>query len=214
MQGFSVDIVDTVLRRVEETKPSRLVLDSAAEIRLRAGTTLQLTVLDQRGEPVPAAILEATPRQALLRSPHRTDHLGQLSLSDLPAGAFEVQLLDPRYRRSTVPTVLRPGIRNRLTIRADPGAQLHGQVLLPNGEPAPRAVISLQGSHHQTVLTGSDGRFRIQGLSDTDPLRVSARLVHNGTAYISKNVLITPGETPWVVKLQTEDPGLPGRRKD
>lgn len=36
-----VDIVDTVLRRVEETKPSRLVLDSAAEIRLLAGEQLR-----------------------------------------------------------------------------------------------------------------------------------------------------------------------------
>ncbi|MEE2886666.1 MAG: carboxypeptidase-like regulatory domain-containing protein [Planctomycetota bacterium] len=201
----------TSAQAVDETKQPD---QTKAEIRLRTGTKLQLRVLDQRGEPVAGAILEAIPQQALLRSPHRTDHLGQLSLSDLPAGQFEVQLLDPRYRPSRVPTVLRPDISNRLTIRADPGALLHGQVLLPDGKPAPRAVISLRGTHHQVTIAKPDGTFQVRGLSDTDTLRISARLTHQGAAYISTNLMATPGETKWILQLKSEDPSLPGRRKN
>jgi len=201
----------TSTRPVHETKrPDQ----ARAEIRLRTGTKLQLRVLDQRGEPVAGAVLEAIPKQALLRSPHRTDHLGQLSLSDLPAGQFEVQLLDPRYRPSRVPTVLRPGISNRLTIRADPGALLRGQVLLPDGKPASRAVITLRGTHHQTMIAKSDGTFQVRGLSDTHTLRISARLTHQGAAYISTNLVATPGQTKWILHLKSEDPSLPGRRKN
>ena len=63
-------------------------------------------------------------------------------------------------------------------------------------------------------ITAADGTFLIQGLSDTEALRISARLVQGGTSYISKSAIVTPGATTWVLRLQTEDPRLPGRRKD
>lgn len=201
----------TSARPVDETK--RLD-ETKAEIRLRAGTKLQLRVLDPRGEPVAGALLETSPPEERLRAPHRTDHLGQLSLADLPPGRLEVQLLDPRYRRSRSPTVLRPDLTNRLSILADPGARLHGQALLPDGKPAPRAVITLDGTHRRTVIAKADGTFRVQGLSDTDTLRISARVTHQGVAYISRNLIATPGETSWILRMKSEDPSLPGRRKN
>lgn len=190
-------------------------LDEAPpELRLRAGTSLRLSLFDPRGNPVTVGLIEVRPADLVLRSRHRTNHLGQLILHDLAPGRIRLQLLDPRYRQTETPTVLRPDGENRLEIRAELGARLLGRVLLPDGKPASGAVITLTGAEPRTVVAATDGTFQLLGLEESASLRITARLRLGAVSYISGNHIVSPGTTTWVIQLKSEDPRMPGRRKN
>jgi hypothetical protein len=183
------------------------------ELSLSRATSLDLRILDPRGNPVAGALFEILPSNPLLRTRHRTDHLGKARVVNQRPGKSKIHLLDPRFLRSTHPLVLRAETNNAATLRTKPGASLQGKVLLPNGKPAPGATIRVQDHTTRLTLTDATGRFQLTGLDLDATVRISANLTWQGKAYISVKSAVTPGATTWILKLQTEDPELPGRRK-
>ena len=186
---------------------------SLAKLTLTRATNLDLRILDPRGNPVAGALFEISPSNPLLRTRHRTDHLGKARVGNQRPGKAAIHLLDPRFLRSTHPLALRAETNNTVTLRTKPGATLQGKVLLPNGKPAPGATIRVQDQTTRLTLTDAAGRFQLKGLDLAATVRISANLTWQGKAYISVKSAVTPGATTWILQLQTEDPELPGRRK-
>jgi hypothetical protein len=187
---------------------------SISEVTVSGAATLDLTILDPRGNPVAQALFEISPPNTLLTTRHRSDHLGKARVTNQLLGTSEIRLLDPRFLRTVHPLTLRADSNNATTLRTKPGATLRGQVLLPDGKPAAGATIRVVDHSSRLTVADTAGRFQLQGLAPHDTVRISATLTLQGRSYISVKSAVTPGTTSWILKLQSEDPELPGRRKN
>ena len=166
-----------------------------------------------------AAVELSWPGQPLLTRIHHADPNGVLRLADVRKGPVTLRLVDGRYLDREYRMSISPGADNRKTIRAEPGFRVFGRVLLPGGKPAVGAAVTLRdssgvsGRPPRRVVTGKNGRFEVIGLPEHEHLLLSARHTHAGQSYISKQLRVVAGGDEWEVTLKSEDPQLPGRRK-
>ena len=63
------------------------------------------------------------------------------------------------------------------------------------------------------VVADSRGRFRLNGLADDRQLRVSAKVRHDAGDFISEQLLLSADVQEYEIKLKSEDPVFPGRKK-
>ena len=194
--------------------------DEILTVRLKKGHGLRLQVFDPRGNPaIDTLIAWRVDEVSLLDSVHRTDATGSVSLSDLPSGAVRLRILHPDFLDRDYLVVVEPGEIRRRIIRAEPGFRVLGRVLLPDGKPAVGAVVTLRDTmsrlpfRPRTAVTGAAGRFEIRGLPWNQRMRLSARFARAGSSFISAQILLQPDESPWEIRLKSEDPRLPGRGK-
>ena len=89
--------------------------------------------------------------------------------------------------------------------------------MLPSGEPALRALVTLRDPEgavaERTVATDDQGRFEFTGLPETDRLVLFAAVQREGSTYSRRISGVRSGETGLDLELQTEDPIPPDRRK-
>ncbi|HEX6883861.1 MAG TPA: carboxypeptidase-like regulatory domain-containing protein [Planctomycetota bacterium] len=145
------------------------------------------TVLDARGEPVPAAqvvpsVLDASDAEAVELAPVQSDELGRFEVRDEVVWSG-ITLLARKDGALAGPRSVRAGERGvRLVL--EPGGGIGGTVLL---DPSARAELILvqaeppEPAPPTTAIVGEDGRFVLEGLPG-GPHRVS--VVHARTAQV------------------------------
>ena len=192
----------------------------STEIELSRGQRVRLQVLDPRGDPavgIPVQLIR--PNAPLLTSNHTTDRLGSLSLDGLPVGGLKVRLTHPTVLDRAYSVEIPAGPPQTVRIQTDPGFRVVGRILLPDGKPAPGALVSVRdttgrsGLPEKIAVSDADGEFEIGGLPENSRLRLGAKLTLEERSYISQQVWVRPGGSRWEIELKQEDPDLAGRRK-
>lgn len=154
------------------------------ELRLRKGWDLTLRVLDDRGDPLPAARIEAAaPRKGITPSASwslRTDPLGSAVLTGIPPDTCELRVsvdapgFAPGYASIPGGDFPHPGIEIELDL---PETRVRGRVVSKDGTPLPgRLTLQYEpvgGTHGFNALvqewTSEDGTF------ETDRIPANAR---------------------------------------
>ena len=125
-----------------------------------------------------------------------------------------VRLRDSRYLPAEQVAAPEEGIR----FRARTGRSVAGRALLPSGDPAVRALVTLRDPldeevMERTVATDDDGRFRITGLPDDASLVLFGTLQLEGVTYSHRLSAVQPGDRDCTLELRPEDPVPPNRRR-
>jgi protocatechuate 3,4-dioxygenase beta subunit len=147
------------------------------EIRLGATRWVDLTVLHaDDGTPAVGARVTWIARSgsgSSSRGGPRTDEMGKVRLGPIKDERYFVQVLGGAGFAASeeVPLVVPPGSSGdiALTIRAAREVRLEGRVLFPDGTPAPRVGLRLQGDEAsqrgaRPATTGPRGEFVVGGL--------------------------------------------------
>ncbi|MCC6216403.1 MAG: carboxypeptidase regulatory-like domain-containing protein [Polyangiaceae bacterium] len=141
-----------------------LVVDGTARaVRLGLGAAhaLEVSVVDERGEPLDGATVLVTGGEPLPFGA-LTDERGAVRLTRLGAPPWTVRASAPGHE-----TVTQSGAERALTLELRRLGSLQIRVTDPAGAPAPAARITLAGSAlwpARTVETGDDGSVRVAGL--------------------------------------------------
>jgi len=184
-EGFAPATVKAdALPRGRQTAPVRIVLER--------GTTAFGRVLDRENRPVPGAELVLASasqggfgsdqllfggEEIAVQATSGSD--GGFELRHLNPGRFQLRVERKGFAPFALPEIEIPPRTARLdlgTLTLDPGLAIEGRVTDPGGAPLPGAEVRLQPSFDsfsmgaenliepQSVVTGSDGLFRFDGL--------------------------------------------------
>jgi protocatechuate 3,4-dioxygenase beta subunit len=194
-------------------------------VRLSAGGTITGTVYDERGRPMPAALIVATPVLALTdRRQASTDGDGRFVLERLPAGTVNVLwILDAdRGKMRIQPATVIEGETTEIEFHAlEEGAEVHGTVRGAGG-PLAGAVVSLipleadgrRAESLRLTRTEEDGTYRMRGLP---PGRFLLGVVHELTqtslavvvpagGRVQRDVTLSTGRLGGVVRDEKDRP--------
>lgn len=140
---------------------------------LRARPWVDVRVLDAGGKPVANAHVELRWAQPEVRG--ATDSKGTVSIQAAP-GEYELVTFrpdEPYYAAAVLPIRLRPGLRLPVSVTLPRGSTLTGQILDPQGQPAPAVGVFVYrdplGDHWlgaRKATTDRGGRFEVTGLPD------------------------------------------------
>lgn len=164
--------------------PAKLQEVALGDITLEAGSAIEGRVTDERGNPVAQAEIFLSPQEdigAYFGSGHGqtvTGSDGRFRFPDLPLGQrFDLEVSHEAYAPASLPGVeAKPGSPLRIELRE--GRTLAGRVVDSDGEPIPKAGISIvevmsaemegsgfsQGMTRDHARTDEEGRFAIHNL--------------------------------------------------
>ncbi|NMO15313.1 carboxypeptidase regulatory-like domain-containing protein [Pyxidicoccus fallax] len=172
--------------RVTTSAVNRIPLEVAVDapatgihLRLREGATVEGTVEDARGEPLPEVDLVLRLGPGTGASPQETasDEKGRFTLDRLPPGTHTLEATlrigGAEHRASRTVEVSGPGVVS-VTLRMDTGQSVSGLVVDEQGRPVPDAEVEAYahfdeedehpGGSPATARTGPDGRFTVHHL--------------------------------------------------
>ncbi len=146
------------------------------EITLDPGTSLEGTVRDSRGNPLPRAYVHVQgPDPNSFRMAVPTDEAGHYEVGDLEPGPLEVQASLHNGPSTRVAWEIRPG-RNRLDLKLSEGNEVSGRIVDSQGSPVPGASLTLHAvvgeggtsmfRPQMGAISSADGSFVLQGVSD------------------------------------------------
>ena len=186
-----------------------------AVLILGSSSRIQVAVEGPEGPGVAGARLELEPATGPWgRLVAHTDDRGLARFHRVPDGPVVVRLRDARYLPAEQVAAPGEGIR----FRARRGRSVAGRALLPSGDPAVRALITLRNPRDErvmerTVASDDQGRFRITGLPDEAFLVLFGTLQLAGVTYSTRLSAVQPGDHECTLELQPEDPVPPNRRR-
>ncbi len=159
----------------EEPEPLRIVLERGARLEGR--------VTDSAGRPLAEATIQPVQKRQDLASmmtrdfrAARTDANGDFTLEGLGPGPQSFEASHSDYQKQTLDLEIQDA-GNRLDFRLDPGLEIRGRVIGPNGTPVAGArisadqpnagmVIMVGGRGGEGAVTRDDGTFTLKGLSN------------------------------------------------
>ncbi len=128
-------------------------------VTLELGATLEGRTLTADGEPVAGVRIVVGDQAAV------SDPAGHYRAAGIPPGLQTVEALHEDHNRLLAEAEIEPG-RNELDLTFDPGWQVSGRVVDPDGQPLADASVHLRSqawrnSRHYRTASGESGRFEL-----------------------------------------------------
>ncbi len=174
-------------------------------VHLEPGGILDAVIRDAENRPIrEAAIVLEQDSDRPGQEVARTDHLGRITLHDLPSGVLRFSVVHPDYVRSAQEVALAMGGRRQVEIRLDSGGSLAGHLRV-GGKTLPHARVAVYASETGAFLgqdlSDPDGAYKVSGLPP-GPVGISVQW-EGGTRWLYKRAEVKRGET---VSLDAEVP--------
>jgi hypothetical protein len=145
------------------------VSTTAPDIVLRASAAIELVILGEPEMFKAPAELRLWPQSMTALNLPRTVHVtgqAKVTVSDVPGGTYEVQLLNDAAQPVELTTQLNEGAMEQHQVTLKVGERITGVVTDADDRPIARAlVIGRQGRVDRTTHTAQDGTFVLQGLT-------------------------------------------------
>ena len=146
-------------------------LTDGIEISLDDGAAISLHVADRSGNPVSGAVVSAFPggdRASSDSAAASSDRGGEVELSGLAPGSYEIEVVAERYARFSLPGVQAGG--PTIEVRLEAAARLVGRVVdAASGSPVARFSVG------HTAFRNADGHFEFADLPEKpEPIEVLA----------------------------------------
>lgn len=145
---------------------------------MKAGATISGRVVDPEGKPVQEALVVINDQIIIgimgsvgYRKNLRTDKNGQFTVSDVPIGTIKLFATAKGFAQSERQTLeLASGeMKTDVVLKLRTTHYIAGKVTDADGNPLSQCYVfakSQMGSSHGSAMTGEDGLYRIEGLSD------------------------------------------------
>ncbi|WP_270181050.1 MSCRAMM family protein [Alkalihalobacillus sp. CinArs1] len=160
-----------------------------------AGGSIQGTITDTSGAPLPGSFVEVTNVNGVLVATITTDQNGEFLLSDIKVGQLNVKATAPGYGATTIGVIVEPAETSPVQLAlSEITGTISGVVTDTDGTPIGNATVTVTDGTNTsvaTVISNSDGSYTIPQL-DPDQYTVTASESSTGANVVTGTV--TPDE--------------------
>ena len=214
---IALDLATFVPVRVEDVA-IELGRVTTLDVPLESGVTLAGSVLDDAGQPVAGAEVQAFADRS--KAPERiatSDEDGAFVLRGLVPARIELYARQRGFEDASIELgALADGeVRAGIELVLDPGLSIAGQVLWPDGTSAAGALVRVSPEDGQDSVSlfgrrwtaDADGRFRIGGL-DAGTFRLEASAASSASVVVTDPLTLQRSERPEETTLRATTTGV------
>lgn len=201
--------------------PSLLALEAGAlaPARLAPAHTSTVTVRDPAGHQVTGArVALSLAAPSWLTWSGVTDARGRVTFEALPSGRARLELRSRDHLPAARDIAIAADAEGHAwQLLAEPGFAVHGQVRR-QGQPLAGATVTLRDPTRAdqgrvlTTQSAGDGGFEFRGLRRDGLYTLFASVERHGVTWSAQIREAQPGDTQWVLLLESEDPKPPWQR--